>query len=210
MTGESGFVQKQLAEPAQPPSTLHSIQLLRRHEFPAVSSWAINSGLSQVHPQHLVDCRPQPPPLKCGMSSLTRRREKDRHQECWHVFYDDVRVGTITERAGVPVDVDQWGWTCGFHPVSHHFHLSGTAATFDQAREAFASAWNRYLPKCTAEDFEANRYQRAATAWKYAMWDAGCKMPTQTVTGRTKCYCGVEIDNWTSIDHVRACHLEVA
>jgi hypothetical protein len=34
------------------------------------------------------------------MPALTRRREKDRHQECWHIFYADVQVGTITERAG--------------------------------------------------------------------------------------------------------------
>ena len=28
----------------------------------------------------------------------------------------DVRVGTIGQRAGVPVDVDQWQWSCGFYP----------------------------------------------------------------------------------------------
>lgn len=27
------------------------------------------------------------------------------------------KVGTIGTRSGVPVDVDQWDWTCGFYPV---------------------------------------------------------------------------------------------
>ena len=40
------------------------------------------------------------------MHALTRHREKDRHQECWQIFYGDVQVGTITERAGVPKDAD--------------------------------------------------------------------------------------------------------
>jgi hypothetical protein len=44
------------------------------------------------------------------MSALTRRREKDRHQESWHIYFGDVRAGWIGERAGVPHDeVDQWG-----------------------------------------------------------------------------------------------------
>ena len=47
------------------------------------------------------------------MPALTRRREKDRQQERWQVFYGDVQVGWIGERAGVPKDVEQWGWHCG-------------------------------------------------------------------------------------------------
>jgi integrase len=52
------------------------------------------------------------------MPALTRRRSPDR-PDCWKVYYGDVRVGTIAVRAGVPVDVDQWGWQCGFYPPSH-------------------------------------------------------------------------------------------
>ena len=44
------------------------------------------------------------------MPVLTRRRSRDARQEVWHVFYGDVRVGLLGERAGVPVDVDQWGF----------------------------------------------------------------------------------------------------
>jgi hypothetical protein len=50
------------------------------------------------------------------MPALTRRRSTER-QDCWHVYYGDVHVGTIAIRAGVPVDVDQWGWNCGFYPT---------------------------------------------------------------------------------------------
>jgi hypothetical protein len=45
------------------------------------------------------------------MPALTRRRYPER-PDCWHVYYGDVHVGTIAIRAGVPVDVDQWGWDC--------------------------------------------------------------------------------------------------
>jgi hypothetical protein len=47
------------------------------------------------------------------MPALTRRRYPERPDR-WHVYYGDVHVGTIAIRAGVPVDVDQWGWDCGF------------------------------------------------------------------------------------------------
>jgi hypothetical protein len=49
------------------------------------------------------------------MSALTRRRDPEAHQEVWHGDYGDVRVGTIGERAGVPVGVEQWGWSCGIY-----------------------------------------------------------------------------------------------
>jgi hypothetical protein len=142
------------------------------------------------------------------MPCLTRRREQDSHRESWHVYFGDVRIGWIGERAGVPKGGDQWGWTCGFHPRNGQF--SGTAGNFDQARGEFEAAWRDYLPRCTDADFAEHRYQRAATAWKYSMWDAGCRMPTQTVDGWTKCFCGAAISNKSSVDHIRACHMETA
>lgn len=83
------------------------------------------------------------------MPALTRRREKDRHQECWRVFHGDVQVGTIGERAGVPVEVDQWGWYCGFFPtIDQDLRAGGTATSFEKARADFANAWSVYLPRC--------------------------------------------------------------
>ena len=68
------------------------------------------------------------------MPALTRKLSKDR-ADCWLVYFGDVRVGTIARRVGCPVDVDQWGWSCGFYPGSEPGeYLDGTAASFDQAR----------------------------------------------------------------------------
>jgi hypothetical protein len=142
------------------------------------------------------------------MPALTRRRAQGVHQQCWHVFFGDVHVGTITERAGVPHDVDQWGWICGFYPVTHRGeHADGTGVNFEQARADFEAAWANYLPKCTSDDFEEYRRQRARTAWKYAMHDAGAKMPTQLPSGRSQCFCGTAIDIAGADRHVYEAHM---
>jgi len=71
------------------------------------------------------------------MLALTRRNA-DALQESWHVFYDDIRVGTIALRSGNPADTDPWGWRCGFYPGSKPgYWTSSTAADFDQARGNF-------------------------------------------------------------------------
>jgi len=78
--------------------------------------------------------------------NLTRRRSKDARAESWQIFYGDMKVGTIGIRAGVPTDVDQWGWSCGFYPRSHHLeHHDGTAETFEQARADFEAVWQDRL-----------------------------------------------------------------
>jgi hypothetical protein len=141
------------------------------------------------------------------MTELTRRRAPESHQETWHIFLRDVQVGTIGKRAGVPVDVDQWGWSCGFDPPAHLGHVSGTAETFNHARAAFEAAWRAYLPRCKEADFEVWRRQRAIVVWKYAMWDAGCRLPTQTVEGRSHCFCGAEIEVRNMAEHIYACHV---
>jgi hypothetical protein len=53
------------------------------------------------------------------MPELTRRRSLGAPDECWHVFYGDVRVGTIAIRTGMPPGEDPWSWACGFYPGSH-------------------------------------------------------------------------------------------
>ena len=68
------------------------------------------------------------------MLELTRRHYPER-QDCWHVYYGDVQVGTIAIRTGVPHHEDPWGWICGFYPGSEPGeYLDGTAATSDKAR----------------------------------------------------------------------------
>ena len=107
------------------------------------------------------------------MPTLTRRRSPDAREECWHVFYGDVRVGTITIRSGNPHDTDPWQWDCGFYPGSHPGeHQSGTAATFERTRAEFESAWRAFLSNRTEADFQAWRDEQNWTERKYAMWEA--------------------------------------
>jgi hypothetical protein len=141
------------------------------------------------------------------MPALSRRRHSER-SDCWHVYFCDVQVGTIAARAGVPVDVDQWGRQCGFYPPSHQGrHCDGTAETFEQARAEFEAAWREYLPKYTEADLEEYRRQEAWTAWKYAMHDAGCRMPTQCASGVARCFCGATIDIQGTATHAYAAHM---
>lgn len=143
------------------------------------------------------------------MPALTRRRSDNPHQETWHVYCGDVRVGTISERAGVPVDVDQWSWRVDFYPPSHRgVRDDGTASDMFKARAAFAAAWTRIEPMVTDDDFVENRRERARTAWKYRMWDTGCRMPTQTASGRSRCFCGFEITNASINAHVQERHMK--
>lgn len=89
---------------------------------------------------------------------------------CGSSIYDEIRVGSIGMRSGVPVDKDQWGWNVGFYPASERgLHGSGTAKNFDKARATFEAAWQWLLPKLTEADFTAWRRQRAWDAWKQAM-----------------------------------------
>src|SRR5215471_696618 len=76
------------------------------------------------------------------MPALTRHRDPAAHDETWLIHYGDIHVGTIRLRMGVPTNVDQWGWTIGFHPASlRGLRASGTAKGFDMARGAFETAW---------------------------------------------------------------------
>jgi hypothetical protein len=76
------------------------------------------------------------------MPELTRRRSPDRQQECWLIYYGDVKVGSIGIRSGIPYDEDPWGWSCGFYPGSDPGEYQyGTAPDFDQARAGFEEAF---------------------------------------------------------------------
>ena len=142
------------------------------------------------------------------MPTLTRRRDQEALHECWQVFFGDVCVGTISKRAGVPSDADQWGWTCGFFPLSHHGRRAeGIAMTFDRACAAFEAAWREYLPNCTDADFEAYRRQQAWTRWKFTMQELGRKLPTEVPEGRSRCFCGAVIDVATMNRHVSTVHM---
>jgi hypothetical protein len=143
------------------------------------------------------------------MSTLTRRRSDNSHQETWYVFYDDVRVGTIGKRSGVPMHVDHWGWSCGFYPgLEPGQYKSGSAGTFDAARAAFCEAWDRLLPQIPDGAFDEYRRDRAFHRWKGRMWAEGKPLPTQLASGRSECFCGAPIDIETSWRHIYDKHME--
>ena len=141
------------------------------------------------------------------MTALTRRRDREVHKECWHVYFGDVRVGTISIKSGAPSDVDQWGWFCGFYPGSHPRECTtGSAPDFEHARADFETAWRIFSAKRTEADYQAWRDNRDLTAWRYAMWDTGMKMPTQTQDGTARCFCGATITIASVESHVRDAH----
>ena len=126
---------------------------------------------------------------------LTRRRYPER-RDCWHVYFGDVRVGTISIRTGVPFDVDQWEWTCGFYPgCEPGQHSNGSAVDFEHARADFEEAWRRLLPTRTEEHFQEWRDQRDWTARKYAMWKRGELLPSQKPNTMMRCPCGERFDS---------------
>ena len=134
------------------------------------------------------------------MPTLTRRRSAHR-QQCWHIYYGDVHVGTIAERVGNPHDTDPWEWSCGFYPSSHpREHQSETAATFDDARADFETAWQMFLSNRTDADFQAWRDERDWTERKYALRDAGKRLeppnygPGKPCSRFMKCPCGEVFD----------------
>jgi hypothetical protein len=145
------------------------------------------------------------------MPALTRRRNPDAPQATWLIYYGDVRVGSIAIRSGNPAATDPWGWSCGFYPGSEPGECtSGAAATFDQARGDFEEAWRVFLANRTEADFDEYRKHRALIVWKYAMWDSGCKLPTQLASGRSTCFCGAVIEIKGTSRHVRVAHMEAA
>ena len=120
-------------------------------------------------------------------------RATDAREEFWHVFYDDVRVGSIAIRRPDCLRAMVLRLYPGSHPKEC---ASGTAATFDEARVDFECAWRVFLSKQTEADFQAWRDQRDWTARKYALWDAGKRLPpNEWEPGKPcsiylKCSCG--------------------
>jgi len=95
---------------------------------------------------------------------------------------------------------------------------NGTAATFDEARADFEGAWRVFPSKRTEADFQAWRDQRDWTARKYALWDAGKRLPpNEWEPGKPcsiylKCPCGNIFnshrleENLVHVPHITAEH----
>ena len=142
------------------------------------------------------------------MTALTRRHDSKAPAETWRIYFGDIQAGTIAKNKG-SIGSPAWQWFCGFYPGSHPGEQSvGTAASFAEARSAFESAWRAFVSRRSPGDFDEWRRHQAFTAWKYAMWDAGCRLPTQNTSGRSRCFCGAEIDLRTNEGHVYSTHMD--
>ena len=140
------------------------------------------------------------------MPALTRRKYPER-PDCWQIYYGDVCVGSIALRSGCPVDEPQWEWGCGFYPgMGPRQGRQGIGADLDTCRVAFEAAWQSILPTLSGTAFQEWRDQRDLTAWKYAMWIASMKMPTQVSSGKSKCFCGAPIDIVSAHIHALEAH----
>jgi hypothetical protein len=139
--------------------------------------------------------------------ALTRKPHDNPHLKGWDVYFGDVRIGHIGERAGVSKDVDQWSWSLGFYPGTDVGEgSSGIGATFEHCRSSFEKAWLELKPKVTEESYERWRDKRDSTAWMYRMWEKKLLLPTQTRDGRSRCFCGAEITIASIPKHVRTAH----
>jgi hypothetical protein len=97
------------------------------------------------------------------MPQLARRRDPNARHECWRVYYGDI----IGLRAGMPPDVAQWGWSCGFYPgCGPGEHRSSSAPDFETARRDFETAWRVLSARRTEADYQAWRDQRDWTERK--------------------------------------------
>ncbi|AJA62524.1 MULTISPECIES: hypothetical protein [Bradyrhizobium] len=130
-------------------------------------------------------------------TALTRRRADNPHEETWHIYFTDVRIGAIGVRTGVHVHADQWGWSVGFYPgMEPSTWRSGIAATFEAAREAFETAWSDLQPNITHNAFaewRQDRDWRAAMAAKRARSE---KLDSEIRSTRMRCICGTTFDSW--------------
>jgi len=148
--------------------------------------------------------------LNVGMTELTRRLLNNEHPESWGIFDGDVQVGGICAVRGTGGQMI-WQWSCGFYPgCDKSQQTAGNADTYHEAKAAFQAAWERLRPQITPAMRDEWRKQQAWTAWKYTMWDTKCRMPTQSTTGRARCFCGTEITTAGIPEHVYAAHMENA
>ena len=110
-------------------------------------------------------------------TKLTQRRDRDR-PDCWHVYWQDIRAGTIAKAVGSPNAGETWTWAAGFFPGSRPREIRhGEATSFEEARAAFLPAWIAFAKSRRPEDFEEYREQARFTAEKYARFDRGECMP---------------------------------
>jgi hypothetical protein len=150
------------------------------------------------------------------MPELTRRRDPEAPDECWHVYHGDVRVGTIAKRVGIPFDEELWGWLCGFYPGCHpRERTDGTAATFNQARTEFEEAWQVFLSNRTEATSPNGAINGIGSRGNMPCGRRGEKLPSQRPNTMMRCPCGETFDGHRlehtviHVPHISAAHRHV-
>ena len=130
------------------------------------------------------------------MTALTCRRSDNPHQETWHIHYGEMQFDTIGQRAGVPVGVDQWQWSCGFDPSLHpRQYRYGIAATFAKARAGFEADWHRLLAEIPEGAFDEYRHDREMRAEIRDRRARGEKLDSEIPSSIVRCACGIRFDS---------------
>jgi hypothetical protein len=137
------------------------------------------------------------------MQTLTRRR--DNH-EGWYVHFGDVRVGHIGTRAGVPHDVEQWGWYCGFYPGCDRGQATDGCAECSRRRRLSSrrpgTGCGRHEPRLTSRCSAGSATSRHGNTG----YDEHLPLPTQTHNDRARCFCGAELTNRCVDAHIQQAH----
>ena len=73
---------------------------------------------------------------------LKRRRDRQVRHECWRIWFDDVRIGKISQRSGAPKSQPQWQWQPRFlsRQPPRRAPRRRVAASYEAARAAFLEA----------------------------------------------------------------------
>jgi hypothetical protein len=133
----------------------------------------------------------------------------DAREECWHVYYGDVHVGTIAIRTGIPFDEDLRllsGQRAGRVIRTGPQPPSTMLAPISKPHGAY------FRPSEPRGDYQAYRGARDWHARKYAMWEAGERLPSQKFSSLRICPCGEIFDSHRPehtlihVPHITAAH----
>jgi hypothetical protein len=121
-------------------------------------------------------------------------------EECWHIYYGDVRAGAIAKKNGAP----SVGFAASIPAADPSEFLTGSAPDFEKARADFKAAWRIFSAKSDQRQItKLGATIRDWRAWKFAMWDMGM---THTWDGTARCFCGASITISSVARHVRTTH----
>jgi hypothetical protein len=81
-------------------------------------------------------CLPPSIALRQRMPELTRRRDQEAREECWHIYCGDVRAGVIALRVGIPM----------MKTLRLVMRLLPPAVIRANARTEVLPPWNRLAP----------------------------------------------------------------